>query len=330
MTTDDFFLFVSHVSEDRAAALQVVDELERRAIRCWIAPRDVGAGKPFDDEIAQAIDTSRALLLIFSEHCNDSAYIRREVTVAGNAHKLIIPFRIENAVPTKGLAVRLADLHWIDGFVARERAIDEVLRTVRPPEKQDDESAPKVAQRLAAEIPKKGQECPDQAPDAKLRKEETRKKEDAQASPATVETSARTLPSSTGLQIVSGLLVFQALLRAGVAIYLLNTFAKPDEYRIFFAFTLMWFALSAVTIAIALGIARRRQWARVFGLTICGIGTLHDAFFVLVLLVSYADANPRAKLFQLILGTSSTLYLVVYIVSLICLYRGYRGLPRTA
>src|SRR2546421_512498 len=130
MTADDFFLFVSHVSEDRAAALQVVDELERRAIRCWIAPRDVGAGKPVDDE-----------------------------------------------------------------------------------------SAPKVAQRLAAEIPKKGQECPDQAPDAKLRKEETRKKEDAQASPATVETSARTLPSSTGLQIVSGLLVFQALLRAGVAIY---------------------------------------------------------------------------------------------------------------
>jgi TIR domain len=138
MPVENFFLFVSHVTEDRVAALQVVDELERRGIRCWITPRDVGAGKAYDDEIADAIDGSRALLLIFSEHCNSNEYIRREITVAGNAHKLIIPFRIENAEPKKGLAVRLADLHWIDGFVARERAIDEVLRTVQPPKNQHD------------------------------------------------------------------------------------------------------------------------------------------------------------------------------------------------
>lgn len=136
MLVENLFLFVSHVTEDRVAALQVVEELERRGIRCWITPRDVGAGKAYDDEIADAIYGSRALLLIFSEHCNSNQYIRREITVAGNAHKLIIPFRIEDAEPKKGLAVRLSDLHWIDGFVARERAIDEVLRTVNPPENQ--------------------------------------------------------------------------------------------------------------------------------------------------------------------------------------------------
>ena len=161
MPVEDFFLFVSHVTEDRVAALQVVDELERRGVRCWITPRDVGAGKAYDDEIADAIDGSRALLLIFSEHCNSNQYIRREITVAGNAHKLIIPFRIENAEPKKGLAVRLADLHWIDGFVARERAIDEVLRTVQPPEKQH-ERPPEVDQRRAAEIQKKEMDTPDQ------------------------------------------------------------------------------------------------------------------------------------------------------------------------
>ena len=41
LESDDFFLFVSHVTEDRAAASQVVDELERRGVRCWIAPRNV-------------------------------------------------------------------------------------------------------------------------------------------------------------------------------------------------------------------------------------------------------------------------------------------------
>jgi hypothetical protein len=79
MTTPDIFLFVSHVSEDRSDAEDIVGELERRGVRCWIAPRNIRPGKPFDDEIAEAIDTSRAMLLIFSEHCNESEYIRREV-----------------------------------------------------------------------------------------------------------------------------------------------------------------------------------------------------------------------------------------------------------
>lgn len=126
------FLFVSHVSEDRSAAMEIVSELERRGVRCWIAPRDVRAGKPFDDEIADAIDASMAMLLIFSERCNESEYIRREVTVAGESQKVIIPFRIENAQPRRGLRVRLSDLHWIDGFVSRERAIDDLVRSVQP------------------------------------------------------------------------------------------------------------------------------------------------------------------------------------------------------
>jgi formylglycine-generating enzyme required for sulfatase activity len=129
----DRMLFVSHVSEDRSAAIEIVEELERRGVRCWIAPRDVRPGNPFDDEIADAIEASRAMLLIFSERCNESEYIRREVTVAGESQKVIIPFRIENAQPKRGLRVRLSDLHWIDGFVSQERAVDELVRTFQAP-----------------------------------------------------------------------------------------------------------------------------------------------------------------------------------------------------
>ena len=129
MASAEIFLFVSHVSEDRDAAMAIVAELERRGLNCWIAPRDVRPGRPFDDEIANAIESSRAMLLIFSEHCNASEYIRREVTFAGESHKVVIPFRIENAQPKHGLRVRLSDLHWLDGFASREKAIDELVRT---------------------------------------------------------------------------------------------------------------------------------------------------------------------------------------------------------
>jgi formylglycine-generating enzyme required for sulfatase activity len=129
MASAEIFLFVSHVSEDRDVAMAIVAELERRGLRCWIAPRDVRPGRPFDDEIANAIESSRAMLLIFSEQCNASEYIRREVTFAGESQKVVIPFRIENAQPKHGLRVRLSDLHWLDGFASREKAIDELVRT---------------------------------------------------------------------------------------------------------------------------------------------------------------------------------------------------------
>ena len=75
----------------------MIKALEARGVRRWIAPRNVRPGRPFDDEIADAIEGSQAMLLIFSSRCNDSEYIRREVTVAGESQKVVIPFRIENA-----------------------------------------------------------------------------------------------------------------------------------------------------------------------------------------------------------------------------------------
>jgi TIR domain len=146
MGSEDFFLFVSHVTEDRTAASQVVDELERRGVRCWIAPRNVRPGGTFDDDIADAIESCRAMLLIFSSRCNESEYIRREITVAENVNKIIIPFRIEDVEPKRGLSVRLANLHWIDAFVAREWAIDEVVRSLQP----SSTGSPRQASRLAA------------------------------------------------------------------------------------------------------------------------------------------------------------------------------------
>jgi TIR domain len=132
MTTPDLFLFVSHIGEDRSAALQIAGELEGRGIPCWIAPRDSSPGQHPKSEIAHAIEACRAMLLILSDRSNDSEYITQEITIAGDAGKVIIPFRIEEARPKGGLSVRLAHLNRIDSFVSRERAIDEVMHKLQP------------------------------------------------------------------------------------------------------------------------------------------------------------------------------------------------------
>jgi TIR domain len=121
------YIFVCHASEDRDVALSIVRDLERRGVPCWIAPRNVRPGHPFDDEIVEAIEECKGMLLVFSDRCNERDYIRREVTVAGESRKLIIPYRIEDAQPKKALRMRLSDLHWIDAFPSQERAIEEVV-----------------------------------------------------------------------------------------------------------------------------------------------------------------------------------------------------------
>ena len=120
-------LFVSHVTEDRKAALGIIHKLERRGVGCWVAPRDIQAGKPYDDEIVEAIESCPAMLLIFSERCNGNQYIRRELTLAGESQKRVIPLRIEDAEPKGGLRARLVDLHRIDAFTDEDAAIAEVI-----------------------------------------------------------------------------------------------------------------------------------------------------------------------------------------------------------
>ena len=82
MTNHDLVFFVSHVSENRATALEIVEELECRGARCWIAPRDVHPGTPYHDEIGATFEASRATLRVSSDLCNDREYIRREIAVS--------------------------------------------------------------------------------------------------------------------------------------------------------------------------------------------------------------------------------------------------------
>ncbi len=112
------FLFVSHVQEDSTAASKIADDLEQRGVACWIAPRDahLQVGRTIT-EIAAALLNCSAMLLVFSDRCNENDYIRRKVTVAGQNGKIIIVFRLEDTKPRNALQQRLSDLNWVDGFV---------------------------------------------------------------------------------------------------------------------------------------------------------------------------------------------------------------------
>jgi hypothetical protein len=140
-------------------------------------------------------------------------------------------------------------------------------------------------------------------------------------------------PMRTALRIVTALLIAQGVIRAGMTIYLWYTFPTTanDRALSIAVFILLWVPLSVLSIATALGVAAQKRWAPLCGLAVCGIGAAIDASFMFMTAGYWtSEASPDWDFFDLMLWTSSTLYVVLYVVSLIYLYHGYRAEPRTA
>ena len=94
-------VFVSHSEKDKAVAEAVVARLETESVSCWVAPRDIVPGADWGESIIDAIESSRIMILIFTQSANASPQIKREVERAVNKGVYIIPFRI-NDIPPRG------------------------------------------------------------------------------------------------------------------------------------------------------------------------------------------------------------------------------------
>jgi len=109
-------VFISYASKDKNIADAVCATLERERIRCWIAPRDVPPGSDYRTRIVDAIEASRAFVLVFSASANQSRHVPREVEIALDSGKPVIPFRIEDVTPAGGLQYCLTNIHWLDAL----------------------------------------------------------------------------------------------------------------------------------------------------------------------------------------------------------------------
>lgn len=108
-------VFISYASPDRHVANAVCARLEQAAVRCWIAPRDVGAGN-YPTALVRAIASSKLLVVVVSRGANGSPNVSREVHHAVKKGKVIVPFRIEDVLPSGDLEYLLDITHWLDAI----------------------------------------------------------------------------------------------------------------------------------------------------------------------------------------------------------------------
>lgn len=124
--------FISYASADGTVAETVCSALERAGVRCWIAPRDVTPGELYATSIVHAIDSTRVLVLILSQHAADSAHVFREIERASSKRHAILSFRIDKAPLPEGLEYFLNTSQWLDASSNQvDRALPRLVEAVR-------------------------------------------------------------------------------------------------------------------------------------------------------------------------------------------------------
>jgi TIR domain len=125
-------VFISYSHEDKPVADAACAVLERHAVRCWIAPRDVTLGMNYGESIMDAIAGARIMVLIFSDNANKSPQVEREIERAVSKGLWLIPIRIEDVVPRKSLEYFISSSHWLDAITPpMEQHLDRLAEAVR-------------------------------------------------------------------------------------------------------------------------------------------------------------------------------------------------------
>ena len=123
MDFDSHEVFISFSFKDQAIAETIVNQLlNKYHISCWICTQDIRAGENYKKIIVKAINDAKILLMIQSESSMLSTEVPKEVSLALNKNKTVIPFVIDNSELSEDLEYDLLTVQRID---ARRPTMDE-------------------------------------------------------------------------------------------------------------------------------------------------------------------------------------------------------------
>jgi hypothetical protein len=106
--------FICHSNSAKLTAYAICNGLEASGIRCWVLPRDVAAGAGWDRSIAQAVESSRIVILVLTDYGHRSDRVEYQLELAFKIGAVVIPFRAEPDPVSAGSEEMPNSLHWID------------------------------------------------------------------------------------------------------------------------------------------------------------------------------------------------------------------------
>lgn len=124
-------VFISYKSEEIIEAKWVRSFLEHNGISCWMAPLCIPGGSSYAVEIPRAIKEAKVFVLILSSKAQASQWISREIDLAINEGKLILPFMIENFVLKDEFKFYLANVQRYAAYENKLAAAGRMLNEIK-------------------------------------------------------------------------------------------------------------------------------------------------------------------------------------------------------
>jgi TIR domain len=271
-------IFISHSSKDQKVARAICAALESRGIDCWLASRNIGPGDNFQEAIVKAIQSAKAMVLVFTDNANNSAEIKKELALASQNKLAVIPARTEDVVPTAALAYELATRQWINLFEDWEHEIENLCARVRqilPPPASD--TAPPQPSAQSPTQPIVEPASPPIVPAA-----------------AAKPKAARVAP----LWLAVTFVIF-GLARLGLSSTFVEVMSRNRNWRLdsyLLAGDMLAPGLLIVIVGILLMVAAR--WANATATAICIVALLHDAVWLALWYMIHSNAGAEAVVFH--------------------------------
>lgn len=103
-------IFISYSSKDREQAEQLTELLASAGLSVWIDKQGIDVATSWSKEIVDAIDGCRALVVLLSPSSIESVNVAREIALASERKKKILPLDLEPVTIPNELAYHLAGI----------------------------------------------------------------------------------------------------------------------------------------------------------------------------------------------------------------------------
>ena len=113
-------VFISYAAKDRERVLGLVERLRKAGVTVWIDQAGIDVSTMWSQEIVSAIKGCKVMLLSISPHSTGSENVVKELALASERKKPIIPVHLEAAEIPETMEYQLAGIQRVEYFMENE------------------------------------------------------------------------------------------------------------------------------------------------------------------------------------------------------------------
>ena len=136
-------LFVSYARADLSDVEHFVTRLKAQGLSLWMDKHGIDGSSRWRAEIVSAIEHCKAVLLLLSEHSVQSDNVARELTLAGEEGRPVVPLMLDPVEIPRSMRYELAGVQYNE--TRRQQSDDGLARVLRALQRHSITAAPPAA-----------------------------------------------------------------------------------------------------------------------------------------------------------------------------------------